>query len=161
MNRAHARMIAAALLPCAPLVHALALGTPSALADEPRSEAPRVTLTAEVATFRNQRGALGCRLYATGAGFPEKGPFVAEQRVDVRGRTASCVFRDLPAGRYAVSVMHDENGNRKLDTNFLGVPTEGYGVSNNKTYALSAPKWEESTFAVGKEDVTLRIALRY
>lgn len=161
MNRDHVRLLATALLPCAPLVHALVFGAPLASAGEPRVDTARVAVTANVASFRNTRGALGCRLYATGAGFPEKGPFVAEQRVDISGRTASCTFRDLPPGRYALSVMHDENGNRKLDTNLLGIPTEGYGVSNNKTYALSPPRWDESTFAVGREDVTVAIALRY
>lgn len=57
--------------------------------------------------------------------------------------------------------MHDENGNGKLDKNIFGVPVEGYGVSNNKTYALSELKWSESAFMVGSEDVTLSIRLRY
>jgi uncharacterized protein (DUF2141 family) len=58
--------------------------------------------------------------------------------------------------------MHDENGNRKLDKNFFGVPTEGYGVSNNHTYAMSNPTWDESKFVVesGKR-VGLGVALRY
>lgn len=161
MSREHVRLLTAALLPCAPLLHALLAGAPAASADEPRPEAPRVKITANVSAFRNQKGALSCRLYATGAGFPEKGPVVSEQRVDIAGKSTSCAFKDLPPGRYAVSVMHDENGNRKLDTNFLGIPTEGYGVSNNKTYAMSAPKFDESTFAVGKDDVTISITLRY
>ena len=38
---------------------------------------------------------------------------------------------NLPAGNYAVQVMHDENENNKLDTNFMGMPIEGYGFSNN------------------------------
>jgi uncharacterized protein (DUF2141 family) len=58
--------------------------------------------------------------------------------------------------------MHDENDNRKLDRNLFGVPTEGYGVSNNHTYALSSPKWDESTFVVESgKSVGLGIALRY
>jgi uncharacterized protein (DUF2141 family) len=57
--------------------------------------------------------------------------------------------------------MHDENDNRKLDKNFLGLPTEGYDVSNNKTYAMSSPKWSESTFRVGARDVSLNISLMY
>jgi uncharacterized protein (DUF2141 family) len=61
-----------------------------------------------------------------------------------------------------VAVVHDENSNGKLDKNFVGVPSEGYGVSNNKTYALSAPKWDESIFAlVPSESKTLQVKLRY
>jgi uncharacterized protein (DUF2141 family) len=61
-----------------------------------------------------------------------------------------------------VAVVHDENSNGKLDKNFVGVPSEGYGVSNNKTYALSAPKWEESVFTItASERKTLQVKLRY
>ena len=42
------------------------------------------------------------------------------------------MFTDLPAGVYAVSVFHDENMNQKLDKNFVGVPKEEYGASNNR-----------------------------
>lgn len=71
------------------------------------------------------------------------------------------MFPNVSAGIYAIAVMHDEKDNRRLDKNFLGVPTEGYGVSNNKTYAMSTPKWSESTFQVGARDVSLNISLKY
>ena len=59
-------------------------------------------------------------------------------------------------------MIHDENGNGRLDKNFLGIPSEGYGVSNNRTYAASSPKWEESRFTVApREPVVLRVTLRY
>jgi uncharacterized protein (DUF2141 family) len=58
--------------------------------------------------------------------------------------------------------VHDENGNGKLDKNFVGVPSEGHGVSNNKTYALSAPKWNESSFTLGAtESKAFLVKLRY
>jgi uncharacterized protein (DUF2141 family) len=61
-----------------------------------------------------------------------------------------------------MAVVHDENGNGRLDKSLLGVPSEGYGVSNNRTYALSGPNWQESTFTVtGAEPVVLQVKLRY
>lgn len=76
--------------------------------------------------------------------------------------TTRCVFEKLPPGTYAIAVHHDENDNRKLDTNLLGIPQEGYGVSNNHIPALSAPTWQESKFTVeAGKTVELSIALRY
>ncbi len=60
----------------------------------------------------------------------------------------ACTFSNLPAGAFAVSVIQDENANGTLDTNVFGVPTEGFGASNNILPPTSAP-----TFADSKVDV--------
>lgn len=52
----------------------------------------------------------------------------------------------LPFGHYAVSVYHDENGNGQLDTNFLGIPRESYGFSNNARGTMGPPKFEAARF---------------
>ena len=59
-----------------------------------------------------------------------------------------CTWRDLPAGTYAVSVIQDENSNGSLDLNTFGVPTEGYGASNNVLPATSAPRFVDSTLTL-------------
>ena len=85
-----------------------------------------------------------------------------EKRTPIAGESVTLSFENVTAGTYAVSCLHDENNNRKLDKNFFGVPTEGYGVSNNKTYAMSSPKWAESIFTMeAGKDVSLGIKLRY
>lgn len=125
---------------------------------------PRSTsdISVNVGSFRNLKGALGCRLFGKAVGFPEDPRGTVEARVAIIGSTTRCEFHDVPPGTYAVSVMHDENDNRKLDKNFLGIPTEGYGVSNNHTHAMSAPTWEESKFVVVRgTKVALGIGLRY
>jgi len=61
-----------------------------------------------------------------------------------------------------VAVVYDENGNGRLDKNFVGIPSEGYGVSNNRTYAMASPKWDESRFTLAaREAAVLRVSLRY
>ena len=62
------------------------------------------------------------------------------------------------AGNYAVQVMHDENDNNKLDTNFLGIPSEGYGFSNNPNVMRRA-HFDEARFEVGA-DAAITIRLR-
>jgi uncharacterized protein (DUF2141 family) len=59
-----------------------------------------------------------------------------------------CEFSDLPAGTYAISVFHDENDDGVLNSNFVGMPREGYGFSNNYTYAMHPASFEESHFTV-------------
>ena len=132
-------------------------------AEPARADAPS-TIVLEVSTFRNRNGMLGCQLYDSSVGFPDKWPSAAnmQQRVRVTGATTSCTFPNMPAGTYAAAVIHDENSNGKLDTNFIGVPTEGYGISQNHTHALRRPSWDESKFVVAAQSsVTTRISLRY
>jgi uncharacterized protein (DUF2141 family) len=119
-------------------------------------------IAVNVGNFRNQNGYLGCRLLNQAEGFPESSKGAVQKRVAISGKTARCDFENVAPGTYAISVMHDENGNGKLDKSFFGVPTEGYGASNNHTYAMSAPKWEESKFVVeAGKSVGLGISLRY
>jgi uncharacterized protein (DUF2141 family) len=119
------------------------------------------TIRVDVSEFRNTQGTLNCRLFTQPADFPD-GEGVANVRATIAGRQARCVFSNLAPGTYAVAVVHDENGNGRLDKNLLGVPSEGYGVSHNRTYALSSPKWEESRFSVtSAEPVVMRVNLRY
>ena len=119
------------------------------------------TVLIEVSGFKNTRGTLNCRLFTKAADFPD-GDGIVTLRVPITGSNTSCSFSIVEPGTYAIAVVHDENGNGKLDKNFVGVPSEGYGVSNNKTYALSAPKWDESTFKLGAtESKALQVKLRY
>ena len=141
----------------------LAFGCIAALATPAFADAT-ATIVVNVSTFRNMRGLCGCQLYDTQQGFPDKWPTQANlnQRVPVSGRTTTCTFNNMTPGTYAVAVIHDENSNGKLDTNFIGVPTEGYGISNNHTHALSRPSWDESKFTVNAQTiVTTNISLRY
>ena len=119
------------------------------------------TVLLEVSSFKNTRGILNCRLFTKPSDFPD-GEGILTVRVPIAGPNTSCTFLSIEPGTYAVAVVHDENSNGKLDKNFVGVPSEGYGVSNNKTYALSAPKWDESVFTIApSESKTLQVKLRY
>ncbi len=66
-------------------------------------------------------------------------------------------FTDVPEGIYAVSVFHDENNNQKLDTNFMGIPKEDTGCSNNAKGFMSAPKWEDAKFELKDNTAVLEI----
>jgi len=128
-----------------------------------RAQNTGATLEVVVPQVRNAQGGLGCQLFAGAEGFPSKGARALQVVMSpIANGAARCRFQPVPAGSYAVAVVHDENGNQKLDSNFLGVPTEGYGVSNNKTYAMSEPRWDESRFELAAgESRQMTIQLRY
>ncbi len=77
-----------------------------------------------------------------------------------RGTVAFCVI--VPkAGAYAASVYHDENGNRKFDRNWIGIPAEGAGFSNNPTLLLGPPSHAQAAFQVSNGPKRLEIQLNY
>jgi len=56
------------------------------------------------------------------------------------------VFENLAPGEFAVKAFHDENDNDELDTNFLGIPKEAFGFSNNKMGRFGPPGYDDCTF---------------
>ncbi|MDX2219999.1 MAG: DUF2141 domain-containing protein [Burkholderiales bacterium] len=110
------------------------------------------TLAAElevvVAGERVAPGIVGCALYATEAGFPMDPTQARMVWVPWQTEGVLCRFTGLTEGRYAVSVMNDENANRKVDTNFLGMPQEVWGVSNNARPTLRPPRFNEAVFTL-------------
>ena len=149
----HGIHIISVLITALPLVPALAVS----------QEVGSGKLDIKVEGFRESEGGLGCQIFASAKGFPMDPKLAkASAYVPLIRASAVCSFENLPAGAYAVAVVHDENGNQELDTNLFGIPKEGYGVSNNKTYAASQPKWEESKFELGTgERKLITIKLRY
>jgi uncharacterized protein (DUF2141 family) len=71
----------------------------------------------------------------------------------------TCRFEALAPGDYAVAVSHDLNGNKKADTNFVGIPTEAWGVSNNVRPGLRAPRFDEARFSVPAEGATIAVRI--
>ena len=81
----------------------------------------------------------------------------AQKAVEAKG-TLVVNFGDLPAGTYAVMVLHDENDNHKMDTGFMGIPSEGYGFSNNP-HVRRKPYFSETKFEVGAKAANVAIQL--
>ena len=73
---------------------------------------------------------------------------VASQTAPMQGGKARLVFTGLAPGRYALRAFADENGNGKLDTNLMGMPTERYGFSNDAKGNRAAPAFEAAAFSV-------------
>src|SRR5262245_29190892 len=122
------------------------------------------TLTVIVRGAKNPKGNLGLGVFKDVVGFPEDHTkMVARQRIDIDPQSLSgqAVFRDLVYGVYAVSVLHDENSNGKLDKNLIGVPKEGYGISNNPKPMMRAPRFEEAKLVLNSSEQSIEIHLVY
>jgi 4,4'-diapolycopenoate synthase len=75
------------------------------------------------------------------------------------GQAARIDLGQLPPGRYAISAYLDENGNRKLDSNWLGIPKEPVGASNNPRRRRGPPRFEDCAFEMDISDRTVSIRL--
>jgi uncharacterized protein (DUF2141 family) len=128
--------------------------------------APTATLRVHLRGLRSDAGKAGCTVYATAADFP-KNPdkAVAKQWAPITktaaGFDATCTFEGLAPGVYAVSVLHDENGNGTMDTGIFGIPKEGYGASGNKLPSFSPPKFDDAKLTVPAGPTEIDVTLRY
>jgi uncharacterized protein (DUF2141 family) len=116
-------------------------------------------LTVDVENVRNAQGVVGVLVFNTAQGWPEK--FSAALRAEATAAHTGVVeitIPDLPAGDYAVVALHDENANQQLDRNWLGIPVEQWGMSNNPPYRFAAPSFEAARFRL-EQDLRIRIML--
>lgn len=101
-----------------------------------------------------QTGEIICHLYSGQRGFPQKdGDIVQTVRYPAGSELITCTFPGVEPGRYAVSVMHDQNGNGKFDTNFMGFPKEPWGVSNNIRPDDRSPRFAEAAIFVSEDQL--------
>ncbi len=117
-------------------------------------------LTVNVTGLVAPYGSVGCSLFSTEVGFPMDNSLAKTEWIPASGESVTCRFRDVASGKFAVSVAHDINGNRKVDTNFLGIPTEQWGVSNNVRPSLRAPRFDEAVFTIPGDTPKLSIEVK-
>jgi len=145
---------------CAALSAALVFATlpPVAVAQSP---CPGIHV--KVLNIRNSVGGVACALFESPAGFPSE--FLRSATnimvIKVRHTQARCDFEDIAPGTYGLAVIHDENMNGVLDINWLGVPTEGYGFSNDARALLGAPSFSAVSFPYNGQTLDLTISLHY
>ncbi|RYZ25744.1 MAG: DUF2141 domain-containing protein [Chitinophagaceae bacterium] len=119
-------------------------------------------ISVQVTNFSNNKGACIVCLYDNPKAYGGKGEPLICTTVGIVNKAANASFDGIAEGAYAISVIHDANNNKKFDTNFLGIPTEGYGASQNKLPFAAAPKFEENKFTVTANSmINSSIKLRY
>lgn len=127
----------------------------------PKEVAQTGDLEVTVTNVESNEGKIRAVLFRGKNGFPdenEKALKTASVKA-VKGKTIF-VFKDVPYGEYAISLLHDKNENGEMDTNFVGYPQEGYGISNNKNPGFSMPKYEDAHFKHNSSPNRILIHLR-
>lgn len=98
--------------------------------------------------FRNQKGDAGVTVFTSRDGWPENNNKAFIHGGHPFSGDKTTVELQLPPGRYAIAVLHDENSNHRLDRNMIGFPKEGFGFSNNPKVGLSAPSFDTASMEV-------------
>ena len=121
------------------------------------------TVRLQILGFRSEAGSARVALFGSSEGFPSNHEVaVRRERGVIHGGKADFVLGDLPAGTYALSVMHDENDDGELGKSAFGVPTEGAGFSQDAAATFGAPSFDEASFQVAAGSETrVTVHLRY
>lgn len=117
-------------------------------------------LKVEIVGIEEPQGALLVAVYDSEANFPKDGKALKEIRVPVDAEKVSFSVEGLPPGTYAVALCHDVNDDGEFNTNFIGVPLEPYGFSNDVKPGFSAPSFASSSFELRKS-TSIRITLQH
>ena len=116
----------------------------------------------EISGLRSDKGQMLCALFSSPEAFPKKADkAVARLTAKIAERQATCEFTGVARGTYAVSVVHDENANGKLDMNFIGTPREGVGASNDAKGHMGPPKFNAASFPYAGGRLDLKIHVNY
>lgn len=121
------------------------------------------SLKLQMSGFKNDKGQAAILLFKDNVGYPDKSNLAYKTGFSgIKDGASNFTFQAIPAGNYAVVVLHDENLNKKMDYNMLGMPNEGFGVSNNAVGSFWQIKpFDQAKIALDKAEVTHKITIGY
>ncbi len=115
------------------------------------------TITVKISHLNSNVGKVYVALYNDESTFLDQ--MYKATFVTIKDNSCEVEFKNIPNGTYAISFFHDENNNQKMDSNFLGIPKEDYGCSNNARGFMGPPKWEDAKFEINNTPITQSITL--
>lgn len=110
-----------------------------------QSETGKMTIS--LTNLRNNKGHALVSLFRDGVGYPDQ-PAKAfrKEKLVITDRKVTLHLEGIPAGSYAIAILHDENDDLRMNTNWIGIPKEGYGFSNNVMGTLGPPSIQKASF---------------
>ena len=128
---------------------------------QPLKPSTEKTVVVRINGIKTQNGQVLLSLFKSPEGFPTH-PEKAFRwgRAKVISSSLIISFNGLPYGNYAIAVVHDENSNEVMDTDWLGLPAESYGISNNVNSTLLPPTFEEAKFNFSGSPDTVQIEMK-
>jgi uncharacterized protein (DUF2141 family) len=122
-------------------------------------------MVVEVDGLRSSKGCVRGALFASAEGFPSNAKTAFRTATaELRDNRCQLVFDDVRAGMYAIAVHHDENSDGKVNTNLLGIPKEGFGMSKIDRLSIKdfKPDFDRSRFEFrGREGEVVRVKMLY
>lgn len=119
----------------------------------------RGTLSIKISGFDNEVGKCWFALDSSEEVYESKDSVFIGKILPIVNRSVYLQLDSLEYGFYAIKVFHDENNNGKIDLNFIGIPTEDYGYSNNVSGWFGPPKWEKTRFLFNQSVMTVEISV--
>ncbi len=101
-------------------------------------------LEIEISGISEIKGNIQIAIFNDSAVFPEKGKAYRVEYFDVNAEVMQVAIDDLPYDDYGVVLFHDVNSDKECNLNFIGIPKESYGFSNNVKPVLKAPSFESA-----------------
>jgi uncharacterized protein (DUF2141 family) len=117
-------------------------------------------IVVEVEALRSDAGQVRVAVFPE-SGWVEEGRQIATCHTAVHHGHAMCVITDVRPGTYAIAVLHDEDDDGGLDRNFLGLPSEGFGFSNDAPTGLGPPSFHDASFRFEGGETDLVVHARY
>jgi uncharacterized protein (DUF2141 family) len=137
----------------------ICLNTDSNFAQNQQTTKNSGKLTVIITGFSNEEGNCRFALDNSKAVYEREDSVWIGKVLPIVNNQVIVVIDSLSFGEYAVRVFHDENKNEEIDTNFLGIPTEDYGYSNDASDWFGPPSWEKEKFIFNKPEMTIEIEI--
>jgi len=119
------------------------------------------TITVRIEGLRNDQGTVYVSLFDNKKAFGDNKGAVISGQARPANRAAVVVLDKVAPGRYALSFIHDENDNKKLDTNWIGIPKEGFGYSKDVMGKFGPPKFDDAVLDVPAGPVAVVMHTKY
>jgi uncharacterized protein (DUF2141 family) len=117
-------------------------------------------LSVTITGLKSTAGGIQIGLYNNKESFPQIDGQYKLYYFNVKEFSGTYTIRDLPGGEYAVAIFHDKNSDKICNTNFLGVPKEGFGFSKNFKPRFSSPDFDDCKIDLNS-NMTIAIKLIY
>jgi uncharacterized protein (DUF2141 family) len=117
-------------------------------------------ITVLLTGFENDQGTVKLCLCCSEDEYTGKTKEFCTASKELKDKKAEWVLENMPYGRYSVKAFHDQNGNSRLDNDFLGMPTERYGFSNNARGRFGPPPFESAAFTLNSAQTTIAIEVK-
>lgn len=120
----------------------------------------KVTLNLKVTNIKKAVGDIYVAVFSDEKAYMKDDQRFAEAIAKVETEGEVDIQLQIPIGKYAVTIFHDVNGDAELSTNFIGIPKEPYGFSNNPKSTFGPPSFEESVFEFKEDGQQIEIELK-